>query len=205
MKLNAYSNSDLNMYLSNTYTIFDNKPIKINNLELVGSRGSSVRFSYNYSTPSGRSRSDVTSVSGEDEFDLVPVPMGYYTIGNFVVYLYKHQRSHFKKLTCNETLRYFTPQERELRLLSVPYRVDYEKLILGGQEFLSLDEAYEKMQRKDVYSVALHPNYALVKKGSKRDLVIYYKTDPVITYDGETLTAIVDECHVNKFKLELEL
>ncbi len=205
MNISAYTPSDTNMYLSNTYMMYKNNPIKISNIDHYDRSSSRVSMFISSVTPTGRIEHSEIKVPLNEEFELTPVPLGYYNMGNFVVYLYKHQRSHFKKLLCNETLRYFVPQDRELRVMSVSYSVDYTKVILKGQEFLSLDEAYEKMQSKKVFSVALHPNYAIVKKGSNRKLVIYYKTDPVILYDGEELTSLVDDCHITKFKLELGL
>lgn len=204
MKLKAYNTSDLNMYLSNTYIMHENIPVKITSFEGNGSR--SVNMYCSYSTPTGRFSSNVFSLNREEELELGTVPTGYYNVGNFVVYIYRHQRSHFKKALCNETIRHFIPQDRELRMLNVSSSLDYNSILLKGQSFSTLDEAYSEMvNNNDLYSVALHTNYALVKKGTKKDLVIYYKTDPVILYDGETLTPMVDDCHVSKFKMELDL
>lgn len=203
MKLDAYSTSDINMYLSSTYMMYDNKPIKIRSFEDLSS--DNVNLCYKYLDNNGHKDHSNKCIARRDDFSLDPIPMGYYPLDNFVVYLYKYQRSHFKKLICNDTIRSFIPQDRELRVLHTNVNLNYEDVILKGQKFFTLDEAFEKMQKKNIFSIALHPHYALVKKGYKKDLVIYYKTDPVITYDGETLTPLVDECHVTKFKLELEL
>lgn len=202
MKLDAYSTSDINMYISDTYMLFDNTPIKIGHLE-----GDDCELTMNYyiNDRSNNIVSRYEQLSRDEDLRLRQVPMGFYQVNDAVVYLYKQQRSHYKKLSCRDTVKCFIPQEREFNSLSKRFSVNLDQIILSGQKFISLDEAFEKMQDKKVFSIALHPNYALVKKGSRKDLTIYYKTDPVITYDGNELTPLIDQCHVTKFKLELGL
>lgn len=203
MKLDAYSSGDINMYLSGTFLLYKNKPIKINYLE----NATSSYMVMSYTKADGRDRiiSDSSEVPKNEEFELTQVPMGFYPVDGTVVYLYKQQMNNYKKLLCDETVRKFLPQDRELRSIGKRIRVELDRTILKGQEFYTLEEAFEKMQDKKVFALPLHPNYAMVKKGTHKEFVIYYKTDPVITYDGTNLEPIVDQCHVKKLKLELGL
>lgn len=204
MNLSNYSNRDINMYLSGTYVLYKNKPIRIARFDEEDYSHDNCSMRYDYLS-NNRICTDIARLSKLNTFDVKAIPTGYYNLDGFVVYIYKQQRSHFKKFFCEGTARYFVPQDRELRILRIPYTINYKQMLLEGQKFYTLEDAFEKMQDKKVFSLALHSQYALVKKSTKKDFVIYYKTEPVITYDGEELKAIVDECHLTKFKLEMEL
>jgi len=215
MNLSTYNLNDLNTYLSGTFIQLDGKPSYITDVIGLDSDGDQIDYDY---TPDAvqlhitqRSRSVIKETVIEFPYNstlpTIPVPLGYYNYKNFVVYLYHIQGNHYKKLPTLGSIHLFNPQSREFEHLRIrDYELDrstIRDLLLASPNYTPLDEAYQLLKSKEKHAVALHKSYAIVKKGKYADPVIYYKTDPVITYDGTTLTPLVDPCHVNKFRIEV--
>lgn len=219
MNFNQYSPRDINLYLSNTYGIIDNKPTLINEIH-YRYKGDRVSFDTR-ELPSalvdevrihGRrlnSDNEVVSYKSNKPFDynlpIIPVTLGFRQLDDYVTFLYKQQHDSAKKLPSNSIVRSFTPQESEFSYIGKSYHYSLDKVLLAEPEYFSIDVAYEKLTNKELFSAALHHNYALVKKGRYKNPVIYYMSDPVIEFDGTNFIPLVDDCHVDKFKLEVGL
>jgi len=217
MILENYSSEDLNMYLSGTFISMQGTPMMIDNIAFIDEDNDtcssddavSVRF-HMYHLPNDTVEHIFEDFPINYHLRTIPPTIGYVNYNNTVTYLYHVQQRYYKKLPSLQSIKVFNPQLKELEALNLP-RSEYtpderttRKLILSKPSYSSLSAAYEALQDKKKFAIALHKNYALVKKANHKDLTIFYKTDPVLTYNGSELTALVDECHINKFLLEVQ-
>lgn len=215
MKLDTYTCDDLNMYLSGTFISIDGKPHFIESIRYLDDDGdtcsdcepSMARF-YLRVYEGDQLTDTKLDFEPSDSIKTISVPLGYRNYKNTAVFLYHVQQRHYKKLPTLQSVNTFNPQSQELEHLReysvYPNDSEIRKLLLLPIKYPSLEEAFNLLQNKKHYAVALHKNYALVKKAKHKDLTIYYKTDPVLTYNGSDLTALVDDCHINKFLLEVQ-
>jgi len=211
MKFDQYSCDDVNMYIADTFTMHEGKPLRIHYVRYLDGEGDTVDSVEDADTVyvEGLTAKDGDIVNTSfrlwvhDTAFTKPIPLGYYTIGDFAVFFYKKQENFYKKLPHARTIRTFIPQSREFEYIRKNYGFDLNKVLLQNPVYETLDNAYRSLTEKNKFSVALHRNYALVKKGKYKHPVVYYRTTPVIEYNGKDLIPLIDECHVHKFKLEV--
>lgn len=220
MNLSTYKPSDLHMYLSGTFIRVDNTPCYINNVVALDEdndiiepdsdndpQPSVIRFYMYRKDSDGATIEETIEHPYNYTLPMLSAPLGYREVDNHVVYFYHVQGNNYKKLPTFNSIRSFNPQTRELEFLSSrTLHLDNSTIrntLLTPPTYYSLEEAYELLTSKTKHAVPLHKHYALVKKGKFAHPVIYYKTDPVILYDGTNLTPLISECHINKFHLEV--
>jgi len=215
MRLNTYNARDLNMYLSETYSLYKGTPTRINGVEYMfegdlvdnfqdTNHIDTVRFHCVHKTESSFESSSM-DLPYTGDFPLVPIVLGYRTVGDYVVFIMRKQRNSYKKLPSKSTVSTFVPQQAEFDYIGKSTNFSMDDILLAVPVYTPIEEAYKEVVDKTNYSVVLHANYALVKKGRFKNPVIYYRTDPVIEFDGTNFTPLIDECHVTKFKLEVGL
>lgn len=213
MNINQYSNHDLNMYLSDTYTILNGKPTYIYGLDFYDSDGdlldSDGSSEYNDTVLIRGRQYDNDDFTYSFDYNSVqhfkPITLGYYNVDDYAVFFYRKQGNNYKKLPTNNLIEYFVPQNMEFHHLDKSIYFEKPYVLLKPCIYYSLEEAYEKLINKELFSAALHKNYAIVKKGKYRNPVIYYMLEPVIEYDGTNFIPITSESHITKFKLEMGL
>lgn len=206
MHLSNYSPSDISMYLQNSYGLYSNQPVRISDITYLNKDGEYIEdhdYEDTYTYVIHLSNGEVVELDRENShLPITPLKLGYRQVGNYVVYFYRKQYRNYKKLLAPETVRTFTPQQAEFSYLNKSYVFDVNDQLLITPQYSTLAKAHELLADGH-YSVALHPNYALVKKGKFRNPVIYFKQEPVIESDGTNLTAIIDSCHISKFRMEV--
>lgn len=211
MRFDQYSCSDANMYLTDTFTLHDGIPLCIKGIYYLDEDNEDVDSIENTKTIliKALKRIDGSVITLSFTIDPTtsalntPVPLGYYTVEDYAVFFYKKQGNFYKKLPHARTIRTFIPQSQEFDYINKTYDIVLNDVLLQTPKYYTLTEAYKKLTEDGKFSVALHKNYALVKKGKYEYPVVYYKTTPIIEYDGKKLIPLIDECHVHKFKLEV--
>ena len=204
MQLNNYNLRDLRMYLDGTYGVFDGKPARVSGLDFPCGNSFAEGGLRIYLRNEERSYvKEILPTTGN--LLLTPIRLGYVQLDDFVVFLYHKQDNSYKKLPTQSTIKKFLPQAKEFDSLYKTCGVNLDEVLLMDPKYPTLEEAYALLD-SGYFSVALHTNYALVKKGRFKNPVIYYMKDAVIECTPDYgLVALVDECHVTKFKLELDI
>lgn len=216
MNLEMYSEEDLNMYLSGTFIQYNGTTYYIDHVKLVDGNEDYCDFEhaeyvkiYTLYAQDSELRNDCLIIPVDTDLKTVPPVLGYRDYNNSVVFSYHVQQRHYKKLPSLNSIKVFNPQSKELSAIGIdrhqqlPADSYLRKLLLTKPVYKSLQDAYGFLQNKKHYATALHKNYALVKKANHKDLTIFYKTDPVLTYNGSDLKALVSDCHIQKFLLEV--
>lgn len=144
----------------------------------------------------------------DDGENIRPVfPKGFIEVNGTVLYLSVKQNRSYKKSLHRSNLIAAFPQQREYEALSKRppniRELDDSQLFLHNYtDVADIDSKLEK-----VSAVALHPNYAVVKKGDNEYPVVYHRTNKVAQWkDGEFIPLEgVPSIFVEKLNMELGL
>ena len=131
--------------------------------------------------------------------------LGYFEIGDTVLFVSARQGRSYKKGLNSDNINIIFPQEREYERLNRPTpnggTVDPFKLY--ERTFTELSEVNSKLETKD--AVAIHRNYAVVKKATHPEPLIYHRREPIGYWDGEKPCAFEEESDLYIRKLNMEL
>lgn len=128
--------------------------------------------------------------------------LGYFQLNKTVVYLSVRQgRSHKKGFNLHNMVKFF-PQEAEYgalrrRLGSV------ERLDFFNPEYISVENITEELTTKD--AVIIHRNYAVVKKASHKNPVVYYRREAIAQFVNGDFEPLGDNDSIYVTKLKWEL
>lgn len=210
MNIQRYNLNDLTMYLNGVYCQYRDDVVTIRGVEIRDSEGNNVEVLDEdgeviiYIKYTNGKYSDFRVTYKEKIIPIYPPALGFFSVENTVVYLANKQGRNYKRFPTTNTIEVFTPQKIELEYLGKELDFYLANLLLVPQTTFSLSEAYTKLQDGEL-AVILHSKYALVKKSTHEHPVVYYTSEPVLTYDGEHLTPINDSCHLTKFRSEVAM
>lgn len=131
--------------------------------------------------------------------------LGYFEVGDTVLFISARQGRSYKKGLDGEKINIFFPQESEYERLNRMYPNDgtIDQFKLYERTFTELSDVNDKLKDKD--AVAIHRNYAIVKKASHPEPLVYHRREPVGYWDGNKPCAFDDENDLYIRKLNMEL
>lgn len=153
-----------------------------------------------------RSFDDRTSVSFINfpiEYDLNIPELGYFPLGDTVVYVSNKQNNSPIKSLHKSNVTIFLPQEAEYRALkkSMPrFSMD----MVFDRPITPLESVTEALETKD--AVVVHKNFAIVKKGFCENPVVYHRTHPAAMWVDNTAVPFdkSEQVYVDKLLLEIQ-
>ena len=204
MNLSIYNLADLNMYLRGTFGVFEGLPSEIRSIDGTDSEGNCVDGVYSHIKIELQRIDTISNIllPKDGHIALTPVPLGYRNTARGVVFLTMVQSNSYKKLPTRGAISVFTPNEYELATV----RTDPEstqslgrRTLLTPITYTPVKEACTVLKTGHKLAVALHKNYALVKKGYNKDPIMYYKKDPVAVFTDGELHALKNSMYIDKF------
>ncbi len=136
------------------------------------------------------------------EFDLSMMELGYFSIGDTVIYLSNKQNNSPIKAVHHANIIYWFPQEDEYKKLrkAIPPFLMYDLL---DREITPLEGVLAALETKD--AVVVHKNFAVVKKGFCEYPVVYHRQFPaaMLTKDGMIPFEDKDKVYIEKLLLEI--
>lgn len=135
---------------------------------------------------------------------VVSFPTGFIQVGDTVVYTSLRQGRSYKKALHINNLVHFFPQKEEYKLVGKSLRrLDIKDIIRNT--YTDIEDIDKVLETKD--AVAIHKTFAIVKKGTYENPVVYHRKNIIAQYvDGEFVPLEgQSNMYVDKLKWELGL
>lgn len=189
-------NADWNMYYSSCIFFHHGKNEAVTVLNVTDSSDGDM------AVLEVRSTREVFHESDINQLEMSLPLLGYFQLNKTVVYLSVRQgRSHKKGFNLNNMVKFF-PQEAEYHALR--RRMGYvDRLDFFNHEYTPVEKITEELATKD--AVIIHRNYAVVKKASHKNPIVYYRREAIAQFVNGDFEPLGDNDNIYITKLKWEL